>query len=211
MKLFTAAIILLFCSCKVSDINLWGQYDSKSYHRSTIILDSNNQFKYWSDGLELLLSDDNFLCTQGTWTSVRKNRLLLNSISDSIAIPRFSIKKNQLDLSSESKLIFLDLKKDTVLIMAVKKNNSFAFYRSHGPDLTFFKDSLANYDTLTFSFGWGFEPVQILIYDHVPTEYIVTLNREFRPNYFHNTEFIIRKNKLIRKTNNTQFRKIKSN
>lgn len=210
MKLLATAIILLFCSCKVSDINLLGKYDAKSYHRSTIILDSNNKFKFWNDGLEFLQSNENFLSTQGSWARVRKNRLLLSSISDSIAIPRFSIAKQKLNISSKSKFVFLDLNKDTVLMYKVYKNNDIAFYRSHGPFLTNFEDSLATSDTLTFTFTWGFKPVQILINDNEPTEYVVILNREFRPNYFDNTEFIIRRNKLIRLTEKTKFRKISS-
>ena len=210
MKLLATAIILLFCSCKVSDINLLGKYDAKSYHRSTIILDSNNKFKFWNDGLEFLQSNENFLSTQGSWARVRKNRLLLSRISDSIAIPRFSIAKQKLNISSKSKFVFLDLNKDTVLMYKVYKNNDIAFYRSHGPFLTNFEDSLATSDTLTFTFTWGFKPVQILINDNEPTEYVVILNREFRPNYFDNTEFIIRRNKLIRLTEKTKFRKISS-
>lgn len=210
MKLLATAIILLFCSCKVSDINLLGKYDAKSYHRSTIILDSNNKFKFWNDGLEFLQSNENFLSTQGSWARVRKNRLLLSSISDSIAIPRFSIAKQKLNISSKSKFVFLDLNKDTVLMYKVYKNNDIAFYRSHGPFLTNFEDSLATSDTLTFTFTWGFKPVQILINDNEPTEYVVILNREFRLNYFDNTEFIIRRNKLIRLTEKTKFRKISS-
>jgi hypothetical protein len=211
MKLFATAFILFFCSCKVSNINLLGRYDAKSYHRSTIILDSNNKFKFWNDGLEFLLSNENFLCTQGSWTRVRKKRLLLSSISDSIAIPRFSIAKQKLNSSSKSKFVFLDLNKDTVLMYTIYKNNDIIFYRSHGPFLTNFEGSLANSDTLTFTFTYGFKPVQILIDDDEPIEYIVTLNREFRPNYFHNTEFIIRRKKLIRVTDKAKFRKTKSN
>ena len=94
--------------------------------------------------------------------------------------------------------------------MYIDKNGKNAFWRSHGPYLTIFEDSLANSDTLFFTFTWGFKPVQIVIDTNDPTEYTVTLNREFRPYYFRNTEFIIRRNKLIRTTGNTKFNKEKA-
>lgn len=209
MKLLLTAVILLFCTCKISDTNLLGQYAAKSYHRSTIILDSNNQFRSWNDGYDLLLSNESFLGTQGSWTRVRQIRLFLNSISDSITIPRFSIAKQKLHSSNKSKFVFIDLNKDTVLMGSVYRNNRNVFYKSHGPFLTSFEDSLAIFDTLTFNFTWGFKPIRIPIDSNEPTEYTITLNREFRPAYFRNAEFIIRRNKLIKVTDKTKFGKTK--
>ncbi len=187
-----------------------GHYKAKSYHRSSIILESNNQFKFWNDGLEFLLSNENFLCTQGTWTRTQANRLILNSISDSIAIIRYEKTKQVITGSSKSKFIFFNLNKDTVLIYTVSKNGKTVFYRSHGPYLTSFEHTLTKSDTLMFTFTWGFKPVQIAIDSNEPTEYVITLNREFRPNYFRNTEFTIRRNKLIRTVDKTKFSKTKS-
>ena len=210
MRLLVTATILLFYSCKVSDTKLIGHYKAKSYHRSTIVLDSSNQFRFWNDGLEFMLSNESFLCTQGTWTRTKENRLVLNSMSDSIAIPRLKTTKQTITGSDKSKFVFFDLNKDTVLMYMVNKNAKTAFWRSHGPYLTSFEDSLTKSDTLLFTFTWGFKPVQIAIDSNEPTEYIITLNREFRPNYFRNAEFIIRRNKLIRTTGKTKFNKTKS-
>ncbi len=211
MKLILASIIFLLYSCKVSNTNLTGHYSAKSYHRSSIALDSNNQFKFWNDGYEFMLNNQTFLCTQGSWKRTQPNRLLLNSISDSIAIPHFDIIKRKITNSEKSKFVFINLNKDSVLIMTIYKNGKDIFYRSHGSYLTSFQDSLVKSDTLDFIFTWGFKPVQIIIDSDKPTEYLVTLNREFRPNYFHNTEFIIHRNKLIRVTDKTKFRKTKRN
>ena len=211
MKICVTAIILLFYSCKVSDTDLIGQYKAESYHRSTIILDSTKQFKFLNDGLELAVRNENFLCTQGTWKRTTANKLVLNSISDTIAIPPFDISKQRITDSDKSRFIFFDLNRDTVLIYTVYKNGKIVFFRSHGPFLTSFEDSLVKSDTLMFKFTWGFKRVQIAIDSKEPTEYIITLNREFRPNYFRNTEFTIRRNKLIRISNKTKFSKTKSN
>ncbi len=211
MRLLVTATILIFYSCKVTDTKLIGHYNSKSYHRSTIILDSSNQFNFWNDGLEFMLSNESFLCTQGTWTRTTENRLILNSISDSMPIPRIKTTKKALTGSDKSKFVFFDLNKDTVLMYMVNKNDKTVFWRSHGPYLTNFEDSINKSDTLLFTFTWGFKPIQIVIDSNEPTEYTITLNREFRPNYFRNSEFIIRRNKIIRTTDKTKFSKIKSN
>ena len=104
----------------------------------------------------------------------------------------------------------MDNKKDTVLIYTVYNNNENIFYRSHGPFLTGFEGSVAKSDTLTFTFTYGFKPVQILIEESDPMEYIIILNREFRSKYFLNSEYIIRKRKLIRVNDKVKFRKLKS-
>lgn len=210
MRLLVTAAILFFYSCKVSDTKLVGHYKTKSYHRSVIILDSSNQFRFWNDGLEFLLNNEGFLCTEGTWTRTHANRLVLNSISDSIAIPRHETTKQTITDSDKSRFIFFNINKDTVLMYTVYKNGKNVFYRSHGPFLRSFEDSLAKSDTLMFTFTWGFKPVQIAIDSNEPTEYVITLNREFRPNYFRNTEFTIRRNKLIRTIDKTKFNKTKS-
>ncbi len=211
MRILVIATILLFFSCKISDIKLIGHYKAKSYHRSSIIIDSSNQFRFWNDGFEFQLSNESFLYTQGTWTRTEANKLFLNSISDSIVIPRFKIAKQSIVGSDKSRFVFLNPDKDTVLVYSINKNDKTLFWRSHGPYLTNFENSVAKFDTLFFTFGWGFKPVQIIIDNNNPVEYIVTLNREFRPNYFRNSEFTIRRNKLIRTTDKTKFSKTKRN
>lgn len=211
MRLLVTAFILHFCSCKTSDTNLLGKYTAKSYHRSTIILDSNNQFTFWNDGLGFMLSNESFLCTQGTWKRTKANKLELNSISDSIAIPRLKTTKIAITGSAESRFVFFDLNKDTVLIYTVSKNSKTVFWRSHGPFLTSFEDSISKSDTLSFTFTWGFKPIQIVIDSNEPTEYFMTLNREFRPKYFRNAEFTIRRNKLFRTSDKAKFHKTKNN
>ncbi len=211
MRTWVTLTILFNCSCKVADTNLPGEYKAKSYHMSNILLDSNGHFTFSNDGLEFLLNGESRIWTQGTWKRTPKNQLILSSISDSIATPRFEVNKQILTDSSQSEFVFIDPNKDTVLIYTVYKNDKIAFYRSHGPFLTMFKASLSKADTMFFSFTWGFHPVQIPIANDKPTKYVITLNRVFRPNYFRNTAFIIRKNKLIRATDKAKFRKTKSN
>ncbi|MFT3902161.1 MAG: hypothetical protein QM727_03270 [Niabella sp.] len=209
MRLWVISAIILFCSCKITDKNLLGKYTSQPYQRSIIILDSNNQFRYWSDGLELAFNGNEFLYTEGTWARAKGNKLTLNSISDSIKNSLFDIKKQELNGANKSRFVFLNQEKDSILIYTICKNRDIIFYRSHGPFLIFFEDSVIKSDTLTFTFAVGYDPVKILIDTNAPTEFQVTLNREFRPNYFYNTEFKIRRNKLIKVIDKTKFRKAK--
>ena len=206
MRLWLTIIIFLACSCSVVEKNLAGQYNAKSFHRSAIILDSNHQFIFFNDGFGLAVTGERRFWTKGNWT--RNQRIqVLNSIADSIATPQFDMIKQARDFSGQSEFVFRDVNKDTILIYTVHKNHKINFYRSHGPYLTSFKDSLSKGDTLFFSFTWGFNPVQILIDTEQPTKYLITLNREFRANYFRDSEFIIRRKKLIRATDKAKFKK----
>lgn len=211
IRLCIMMTIILYTSCKVSDTNLIGKYETDFYDRSIVCLDSSKKFRFWSDDLKLVITGQNFFFTQGIWERISPKKLLLNSISDSIPTPLFDVDRRELDPSKKSKFIFVDQKRDTISIYQVFKNRKTVFARPHGPLLTEFEDSSVKNDTLYFVIVSGFSSVEIPITSNIPTEYLITLNREFRPGYFQNTEFLIRRNKLIRMPDKAKFKKDKPN
>ena len=189
-------ILSLANSCKVSDQLLIGRYKLGSFKNSELIIDSNNHFRYLSDNYRLVINNDHYFYTEGTWSRTSNDMLLLNSAMDSIPFIRYeitSVKGN----GNNSKFTFINAQSDTILIRDVYKNSKIAFYRSHGPFLNSWEGETKKLDTLTFTFTIGYRPIEIYIDSIESRDYCVTVFREIKPNYFENAMFKIRKNKLV--------------
>ncbi len=211
MKQGYLLLIIFLTSCSNNNRIIVGNYKTESYHQSFIKIDTASKFMFYSDSYRLLIEGQNRFWTEGTWSKKNKKTLLLNSTKDTILNQRFILQKQKLADSLESQFVFIDQNSDTVLTSAVYKNSELFFYRSHGPYLTNFKDKLFKGDTLLFGFSWGFEPLEFLIVDSSTMKYTVILKREFKPNYFKNTEFIIKSKKLINKKEKAIFKMDKRN
>jgi len=197
---------LLFTGCRAERL-VAGEYYSTSFSRSILRLDANSSFSFTSDNIRLAITGDNFFYSKGHWRR-DKDTLILSSSKDTSNVARYKVSKELSD-SMFSTFTFFSNAGDPISFTRVDKNNN--LYRAIADrQYMSISELVQRGDTLTFYFSFGYKPVTIVIDDEKPRIYLVTVNREFRPEHFKNSKFKIRKNRLIELASGDTFKKKKN-
>ena len=198
--LFVIAIlsIILIAACKVTEDDFVGMYHSKGFPKVTLAINPDNTFeKIIIYGNPFLYGNDSpeyyFYRTSGDW-QLSDNRLILNSISDTLdSRPEVqkSINAGQPDVSQ---YVFFDVYGDTIPINQVKTPKG--YLHSFAGRMSNCEYTASKNDSLDFEF---FGSPHYISVSESDTGYIYTvkLKPHFLPEYFRNSEFKIKRKKII--------------
>jgi len=213
LRFLLPAVVVLMGSCKVTEEELIGKYHLNKFPKTTIQIKQDKSFEFVKNNPNPYLHpfehpEENYFITKGTWEIADKNKIILNSQNDSLTYPLGEVKKEKAKNQSTSDFIFLDTDGDIVKILYVQYPSgevSMAFHSS----MSSFSQDLTKKDSLEFYF-YGYRHFTFIGEERENADYTIKLTPEFKPNYFLQTEFVFRKNKILDVKKKAKFLKKKS-
>lgn len=190
-------VVLHLTSCKVTESKLVGQYKKEHFPKSVLTIKPDTTFEFIQNYRNPYLHpfehpEENYFRTTGEW-ALQNDILTLNSTKDSFAYKLYNIVSSDTGSSGYCSYVFYDIYNDTVPIL---------FVRTHKGDISQLHSSMQDFtydktkhESLQFFF-FGYRPLTIINSQNAETNYNVYLYPEFRPNYFINTTFKVKKNRL---------------
>lgn len=204
------SILFIIVSCKVTEGDIIGKYELKDFPKTVLQINPNKTFEFVKIHPNPYLHpfehpEENFFITRGTWTYSEKKQLTITSQKDTVTNGLVKINKDELRGMEKSKFTFYDKYGDITPILYVSYSDKTMAGRLHGT-MSEFEEDLTKRDTLKFHF-YGYKPWTFISGENRNADYHITLFPEFKENYFNETEFRIKENKLIHINTKAKFKK----
>lgn len=190
-----------------------GLYKLDGFPKTTLKINTDKTFEFSKNNRNPYLHpfdhpDEYYSDTKGTWQPLDKRTISLTSQSDTLIYPLVIVETQPARDDTLSYFTFYDTYGDTVRVLYVQYTDSSIFAAMHR-SMDYFTEDLTKRDTLEFHF-YGYRPYVFINGQKTNQDYRITLKPSFQPNFFHGTQFRIKRNQLIDIQRKGRFRLKKS-
>lgn len=205
--------ILLISSCKVTEKDIIGFYQLDRFPKTTLKINADKTFEFSKNNRNPYLhpfdhSDEYYADTKGKWQAADKKIISLTSQSDTLIYPLASLQTFPARDRKYLSFTFYDKYRDTVKILYVKYSDGSSVAVLHR-SMEYFTEDMTKRDTLEFHF-YGYRPYTFISGQKKNQDYSIILKPSFQPNFFHETEFRIKRKQLIDIKRKGKFKMTKS-
>lgn len=204
MKNFFQIIFLLLLSgCKTTQPNLIGKYILTTDPKTELIINANNKFVFSkSNTISALLSNEDYIISQGTWELATDKTLILQSYPTEYL--DWKIHEDSAKQKGISNFTFLNSLGDTLKISLYHYNNKL-LGKVHGRD-SHIETTIKKDDSLNFKFP-GYIQYNFIKDNFRNSDYTITLFPKNNGSYFTQAKFLIKHKSLIEINRNSKFKK----